>query len=132
MQKIFVFGNEFVAGDEVAKNLAAKINHPDFEFVKAESPNEILSESGVIWIMDVVQGIDKVQILDRIEDLELARSSTCHDLDLGFFLKLMRESGKIDEMRIIGIPFGEQNLKKLKKEVEVLINEQQATNNKQI
>ncbi len=121
MQKIFVFGNEFIEDDEVAKNLAAKINHSDFEFVMAESPNEILSESGDIWIMDVVKGIDKVQILDRIEDLELARSSTCHDLDLGFFLKLMRESGKIDGVRIIGLPFGVSDLKMLEQEVSELL-----------
>ncbi len=64
--------------------------------------------------MDVIKGLKEVQILENIDDLELCNSLTCHDLDLGFYLKLMKETGKIKKVKIIGLPYGEKDLKKLK------------------
>lgn len=122
MRKIFAFGNEFFEGDEVAKELARELSdkrlEKEFEFVIAESPNEILNADGELIILDVVKGLKNVKIINNIDDLVLANSLTCHDLDLGFYLKLMKETGKINDVKIIGLPFGNSNYDKLIEEVE--------------
>lgn len=118
MIKIFCFGSEHFPGDEIAKALAKKIKkYKNFEFILAESPHEILGEDGDIWILDVVKNCKKVSIIENPENLEIAPSLTCHDLDLGFFLKLLHETGKIQNIKIIALPFGENDLEKLEKKV---------------
>lgn len=121
MQKIFCFGNEHIPGDEKAKVLAQKIQHPRFQFIMAESPFTILNENHQIIILDTIKGLEKTQLLHTIEALSLAPSLTCHDLDLSFYLKLMQETGKIKKVKIIGLPHREKNLQKLQKEVEHLL-----------
>ncbi len=121
MKKIFVFGNEFFEGDEVAKNLAKQINNSNFEFIFAESPNEILNAEKDLIILDVVKGINEVKLLENIDDLVLENSVTCHDLDLGFYLKLMKSTGKITTVKIIALPYGNYNYDKLKKDVELIL-----------
>ncbi len=118
MTKIFCFGNEFIEGDEIAKVLAKKIKkYKNYDFVIAESPSEILNISNNVWILDVVKGLKKVELIKNPKDLKLPHSITCHDLDLGFYIKLMTQTGKIKNINIIGLPFGENNIKKLEKEV---------------
>jgi len=121
MKKIFVFGNEFFEGDEVAKELAKKISNSNFEFIFAESPNEILNAKDELIILDVVKGINEVKLLENIDDLVLENSVTCHDLDLGFYLKLMKTTGKITEIKIIALPFGNFDYDNLKKEVQLIL-----------
>ncbi len=127
MKKVFVFGNEFFEGDEVPKKIALLIirenKQINFEFIFAESPNEILNAKEELIILDVVKGITEVKLLDNIDDLILANSVTCHDLDLGFYLKLMKQIGQITHVKIIGIPFGDLNYIKLQKDIEkILLN----------
>lgn len=119
MKKIFCFGNEYIEGDEIAKVLARKIGtYKNFEFVIAESPHEILNATEDLWILDVMKGgLPSVKLIRNPKKLELPHSLTCHDLDLGFYLKLMAETGKIKDINIIGIPFGEKNIAKIGKEV---------------
>lgn len=116
-----MFGNEFFQGDEVAKELSKIIKADKFEFIQAESPNEILNANDELIILDVVKGLKEVKIIDKIDDLVLANSVTCHDLDLGFYLKLMQTTGKINSVKIIGLPFGNNDYDYLKQEVEKTI-----------
>ncbi len=121
MRKIFCFGNEYIDGDEVAKQLSKLIKTDKFEFILAESPNEILNANEELIILDVVKGLKQVKVIKEIDDLVLANSLTCHDLDLGFYLKLMQATGKINEVKIIGLPYGNNDYKYLKQEVEKLL-----------
>ena len=121
-KKIYVFGNEFYEGDEVAKELAKLIRNPNFEFVFAESPNEILNAQNDLIILDVVKDLDEVKIIEDIDDLVLENSVTCHDLDLGFYLKLMQTTVKINAVKIIGLPYGNSNYEKLRKDVELILH----------
>ena len=129
-KKIFVFGNEFFEGDEVPKKIAKLIIEDfkfntkfQFDFIFAESPNEILNAKNELIILDVVKGINEVKLLENIDDLILANSVTCHDLDLGFYLKLMKQTGQITKVKIIGIPFGNTNYLNLKEKIEkILLN----------
>ncbi len=122
MRKIFCFGNEDFKGDEVAKELAKQIDNPNFEFIFAESPNEILNANEELIILDVAKGIKEVQLLTNTDNLKLSLSVTSHDLDLAFYLKLMKETGKIKNIKIIALPWGNNNYNYLKKEVEKILN----------
>ena len=75
----------------------------DAQFVKTDNPQDILNTRGDLVILDVVKGIEKATLLS-INDLKKKDIFTVHDFDLGFFLKLMKDSGIIDDMKIIGIP----------------------------
>ncbi len=123
IRDIFVFGNEFFEGDEVAIEIAKKIenNNKKFKFIFANSPNEILNANDELIILDVVKGLKNVSIINKIDDLVLENSVTCHDLDLGFYLKLMKETGKINDVKIIGIPFENKDYDLLIREVEKIL-----------
>ena len=121
MRKIFCFGNEYFQGDEVAKQLARKLESSKFEFIMAESPAEILNAPEELIILDVAKGIDNVTLLNDTSRLETISSLTTHDLDLNFFLKLMQQTGKIKDIKIIALPFKNSNYQKLKREVEKIL-----------
>lgn len=123
MRKIYCYGNTDFDGDEVAHTLAKKYFdfHDKFKFILSNSPNDVLISEGEVVIMDVVKGIRDVQILTSIDDLKLCHSLSCHDLDLAFYLKLMKEVGKINDVKIIGLPFGNKDYNYLKTEVEKIL-----------
>jgi len=107
--KVYVFGNPDVPNDnkalEAAEMLKSKVKDVEFIYV---SPNEDLpfSEERKVVIMDVIQGIDKVKLIDLRDTDKLIsppRTST-HDFDLGFQLKYLKKLGKLKEIKIIGIP----------------------------
>ena len=121
-QKIFCFGNEHFPGDERALEIANHLSYPGYEFVPMLRPEDLLQTKDDLWILDTVKGIDKVQLLNDINDLELTPSSTCHDLDLGFYLKLMEASGQVQKVNIIGIPFGEADIQAVICEIKKLLS----------
>ena len=55
-------------------------------------------------IIDTVVGIDKVMIIDNINDIELNNVYSMHDFDLGFNLKLLKKIGQLDKITIFGVP----------------------------
>lgn len=118
MRKIFVFGNEYFPGDEVAKGLLVAEDLPGgFELIDCDDPLEILDEQGEVLILDTVKGLREVSLLEDLSVLENSDSSTCHDLDLGFYLSLLRETGDVRNFVIIGLPFGERDFVKLREGV---------------
>lgn len=54
----------------------------------------------------VGNGIEEVVEIDSIERLHANRVCSMHDFDLGYNLKLLKKVGKIDSVRIIGVPMG--------------------------
>lgn len=116
--KIYCFGNEFFEKDSITKKIA-DLKIDNIEFVKCNNPEDILDNNeNKIIILDVIRGINKIQLL-TIDDLDRIKTNnkvTAHDLDLGFYLKLYKELGKLKkkEIKIIGIPFGEGNVEKVK------------------
>ena len=77
--------------------------------VKCKSPFEVAEhlEKEDVIILDVVKGIEKIRIFDSVEEFKKTQTVTIHDLDLGFFIKLL-ENMKDSSFRIIGIPFGKK------------------------
>jgi Ni,Fe-hydrogenase maturation factor len=106
---IYVFGNEYVAEDrraiDVARELEDTVEGISFVFV---SPNEdvpFVNERHVV-ILDTVQGIQNVALVegDRIDELILSPRASVHDFDLAFQLRYLKKLKKLGEVTIIGIP----------------------------
>lgn len=103
MKQVYCFGNEFVEGDSLAKQIADKLKIEGFEFIKCDSPDILLDKKDIL-IMDVVKGIKKPIVIEDINQLKEKRLCSLHDFDLGFFLQLLNEIGKLGKIKIIGIP----------------------------
>jgi Ni,Fe-hydrogenase maturation factor len=107
--KVYVFGNEDLAEDrrafEVAKKLNGKIKDIEFVDVKPNEDVPFIDENFVV-ILDVIQGIKKViEIHDnKLDKLILPPRSSVHDFDLGFQLKYLKKINKIGKVIIIGLP----------------------------
>lgn len=97
--------------------------HGQFEFEVALSPSVVLKAEKEIWIMDVVKGLKAVTLITNPKALVLENTITCHDLDLGFYLKLLEATGKISTVKIIGLPFGHRSLEKLEKAVLEILDQ---------
>ena len=114
--KIYCFGNEFVEEDSLAKRIVDELEIGDVEFVKCDNPDNILDEEETIVILDVVKDIDEVILIDDVEQLETDNIYSLHDFDLAYFLKLMKRTGDINELKIIGIPM-EGEIEEIKNEI---------------
>ena len=107
--KIYVFGNEYVAEDkraiEVARELEGAIEDISFVFVRPNEDVPFVNERQVV-ILDTVQGIQGVALIegDRIGGLTLSPRGSVHDFDLAFQLRYLKKLGKLGEVTIIGIP----------------------------
>ena len=124
MLYILCFGNPYLEEDNLAIQVADLIiaeKVPGIEIIKCISPDEILSYLGKAFIiLDVVKDAKDVMLIDDIEKLKSGSIVSLHDFDLGFFLKLMKETGKIGKVRIIGIP-QQGDIKDIKKKVITLL-----------
>ena len=123
MLKVLCFGNPHFKKDmlalEVGRKLKGKIR--GVEFIGCGIADEILfegeSKRASIVVLDVVRGIRKVRFVEP-EELKSARTVTAHDIDVGFYLKLLARAGK--KLRVIGIPEG-MGIKKATEDVKSLL-----------
>ena len=118
-RKILCFGNPYIKQDSIAirvcEILQKQNKDTDVEYI--ENTFQLIDKDlENCIIIDVVQGIDKIQEV-KVSDLKQESLRTAHDFDLGFFLKLKSKDKKI---KIIGIPqrYGEQELKKAIEEIK--------------
>ena len=106
---VYVFGNEYVAEDkraiEVARELEGAIDGISFVFV---NPNDDVPfvDQRLAVILDTVEGIQDVALVegDEIDGLVLSPRGSVHDFDLTLQLRYLRKLGKLGEVTIIGIP----------------------------
>ena len=107
--KIYVFGNEYVAEDkraiEVAKELEGAIEGISFVFVNPNEDVSFVNERQVV-ILDTVQGIREVTLIEGgvIDELISSPRGSVHDFDLAFQLRYLKKLNKLGEVTIIGIP----------------------------
>ena len=107
MKKIFCFGNEFVREDSLAKELCSEINRVNgLKIINCASPDSLIHYDNLenTIIIDVIKGIDKVILITDLNQLKRNSPTSAHDIDLGFYLKLYKEIGRIKDVKIIGIP----------------------------
>ncbi len=122
MKTVLCFGNPDLKEDSISLELAKELSIPGFEFIISRQPEELFSylNHDSIYIMDVVLGIDKVILITELDKLKLKQRVSVHDLDLGFFLKLMQATGKLKTISIIGLPQGIRK-QELKEQIEQLL-----------
>jgi Ni,Fe-hydrogenase maturation factor len=106
---VYVFGNEYVAEDnraiEVAGELQNTIKGVSFIFVGSNEDVPFADEPRV-FILDTVQGIRDVALVegDEIDTLILSPRDSVHDFDLAFQLRYLKKLNRLGEVTIIGIP----------------------------
>jgi Ni,Fe-hydrogenase maturation factor len=124
---VYVFGNEHVAEDnraiEVAGELQNKAKGVSFIFV---GPNEDVpfADEPRVFILDTVQGIQDVALVegDEVDTLVLSPRGSVHDFDLTFQLRYLKKLGRLGEVTVIGIPQeGELNHLRIKSIVRKLV-----------
>jgi Ni,Fe-hydrogenase maturation factor len=106
---VYVFGNEYVAEDnraiEVAGELQNKVKVVSFIIV---GPNEDVpfANEPRVFILDTVQGIQDVALVegDEIDTLVMSPRGSVHDFDLTFQLRYLKKLGKLGKVTIIAIP----------------------------
>lgn len=107
--KVYVFGNEYVAGDrraiEVARELEDTVEDLSFVVVRPNEDLPFVDERRVV-ILDTVQGIQDVTLVegDGIDGLTLSPRGSVHDFDLAFQLRYLKKLNKVGEVTIIGVP----------------------------
>ena len=106
--KILVFGNPLIEKDSLALKLIPKLkkqfSKSNFNFVEFDSTEDLQKEGRNLIILDVVEGIDKIEIITDIDRLSIGNIYTMHDFDLGYNLKVLKHIGLLDSVKIIGIP----------------------------
>lgn len=106
--KVFVFGNKDHEEDKLSFVVVKKLGKiKGIEFVEVK-PNQDLPFVGseTVVMIDVVMGIDEVKLIteSEIDKLVLPPRNSAHDYDLGFQLKYLLKLGKLNKIRIIGLP----------------------------
>lgn len=117
---VLVFGSEH-DGDDLALRVAEEVELEGILFKRCSRPEDILGyrKHDVVYVMDVVEGLDRVRFVD-VGELRENRSVTAHDFDLGFYLKLMAEAGDLGKIRVVGIP-KDGRLDEVRKELAMLL-----------
>ena len=106
---VYVFGNEYVAEDiraiEVARELENTVEGISFVLVDPNEDVPFADEPRVV-ILDTVQGLKDVALLegDQIDRLILYPRGSVHDFDLTFQLRYLEKLGKLGDVTVIGIP----------------------------
>ena len=123
MKKIYCFGNPLLEEDNLALQIADEMDGKlkGIEFVKCTGPDFLLGlDEKEIIIMDAVKGIKKPEIIEDLNKISQTKTATMHDFDLGTVLKLMKETGQLKKIMIIGLPMnGDEN--KIRKDVADLL-----------
>jgi Ni,Fe-hydrogenase maturation factor len=105
MLKVLCFGNFHFEKDMLALKVGRKLKGKmkGIEFIECGINEEMLFEAKDAVILDVVEGIGRVEFIEP-EELKTANTVTAHDIDVSFYVKLLAKTGK--KMRILGIPEG--------------------------
>jgi len=103
---VLIFGNPLIEKDNLALRLLDKLKRrfSNIKFKEIE-PTEKLEKYGRdLIIIDCVENVDKVVLIEDLESLKLDKLFSMHDFDLGYNLRLLKKVGKIDSVKIIGVP----------------------------
>jgi len=104
-----MFGNPLVDRDNTVFSIRSSLIHdfPSIDFIIAD-PNGNFPPQGErdLIILDAVKSIPRVMLLDFSDLAHIEKSPVSpHDYDLLLHLLLLKKMGKIDSVKIIGIPY---------------------------
>ncbi len=125
MKTILCFGNPYIKGDSISVQLAKELKTLNYEFIICNYPDELYNYKNLdeIYIMDMVKDIKKVELITDLDKLKVHKPISLHDFDVGFFLKLMKATGKLNSIKIIGLPLGVKK-EDIKEQVEELLSKE--------
>ncbi len=120
--KLLVFGNKYLKEDSMAIAVAEELEkNIDIEY--CEDPWQLLNHEGELFLLDVASNINNVRRIEDVSELDVGKSVSLHDLDLSYFLKLMKAIGKELKITVIAVP-PQGNAKKLADKVMKLLPDQ--------
>ena len=104
--KVYILGNPLVKDDSLPLKLIPKLKKklPEIEFEELDTVEEISGKE--VNIIDTVLGTKEIKLITDINMLMVEKTSTAHDIDLAMMLKILQKAGKIEKVRIFGIPVG--------------------------
>ena len=104
--KILVFGNPLVKKDSLALRVADKLKKesPEIEFKEFDTAESLEKEGREITILDVVEGLEKVEVIRDLNKISRCNIFSLHDFDLSYELNLLQKTKLIEKFQIIGIP----------------------------
>lgn len=119
---IHIFGNPLLDFDNLPIKLAPKLRKlfPEINFVIADPSENLEPIDGGLFIIDTVEGIDKVVLIDDLEKLKNEKIYSLHDFDLAFNLKLLRKIGKLKKVKIFAVPMKGNEEKVLRQLAKVI------------
>ena len=122
MRIIYCVGNQDIPDDALAIELAHELqgNAPGYSFEVLKHPEILINTLGDLLILDVVKGIPDVALIDDISKLRARNITTLHDFDLGALLRIMKEAGTLQSVRIVAIPMGMEKEKAKKNVISLL------------
>jgi len=103
---VLCFGNRGLPDDATALELARSLDLPGVTFVPCSAPEEItdyLEED--LYVMDVAQGVSEVTLITDPSRLLPPPSTSAHDLDPAFFVRLVERLYGV-AVPVIALPMG--------------------------
>jgi Ni,Fe-hydrogenase maturation factor len=121
--KVLVFGNPLVKKDNLALKVASKLKHlPNFEFKEFDTVENLEKEGKNIIILDVIDGLKKVEVINDLNKIKKNKIFSLHDFDLSYELEMLKRLRLIESFKIIGIPPNLEEKKILKQVKEILFD----------
>lgn len=128
---IYVFGNSDHPQDNIAIAVAEKLASelPNYRFIRSYTVDQFDNENHAnrnapFIILDAAKGIDDVQVLNDLDSVHNKPTTTLHDFDIGFELRLLKKLGKIQSVQIIAIPLDMETSVAAKKVRSILLSSQ--------
>jgi len=111
-QKILLLGNPLLEKDSLPLKILPKLikQFPNISFQEIDPTEDLTpyieSKDKSLTIIDTVEGIKQPIIITNFDQLQTNKLYSMHDFDLGYNLKLLKKIGKLENIKIIGLPMG--------------------------
>ncbi|MFA6198326.1 MAG: hypothetical protein WC734_04220 [Patescibacteria group bacterium] len=106
-KEIWLFGNIDLPQDSLPLRLQERLSSefPNIKFIVQDPLDEwVMPEQ--LYIIDTVQGLDKVTVFNSLDQFQKTPSVTMHDFDLGMQLRMLQKVGQLPKLTIFGVPSG--------------------------
>jgi hypothetical protein len=105
MNEVWLFGNVDLPMDSLPIRLQHRLSveFPEIKFIVQDPLDEWLIPTEM-FIIDTVQGLDKVTVFNSLDQFQQAPHVTMHDFDLGMQLRMLQKVGQLPKLTIFGLP----------------------------
>lgn len=104
--KIFIVGNALVDVDSMPLRIKPLLQKefPNIEFVEFDPTENFPENVHEFCMVDTVKGLAEPRIFTDIDQFLNKKGVSMHDFDLAWEMKLMKKTGKLKKITIIGVP----------------------------